>query len=122
MSVIVQELVPADTSGTMFTANPVSGNPLEMVIEASWGVGKSVVSGRVTPDTYYIDTHNGKPAITKIAIGKKQRMLLPRSLPNEGLRRGFSELSSPADKSLMPRRSLNWPTGELRLHRRKDFH
>jgi pyruvate,water dikinase len=54
MAVIVQELIDADVAGVMFTRNPVTGAD-ERVIEASWGLGESVVSGIVTPDRYVLD-------------------------------------------------------------------
>ena len=55
MAVIVQDLVDAEFAGVMFTRNPVTGAP-ERVIEASWGLGESVVAGMVTPDRYVLDT------------------------------------------------------------------
>ena len=42
--------MPADVSGVVFSANPVNGQRDELVINASWGLGESVVAGRVTPD------------------------------------------------------------------------
>lgn len=50
MAVVVQELVPADAAGVLFTANPNTGSSDEMVIEAAWGLGEAVVSGSVQPD------------------------------------------------------------------------
>jgi pyruvate,water dikinase len=54
MAVVVQQLVDAEVGGVMFTRNPVTGHD-ERVIEASWGLGESVVSGMVTPDRYLVD-------------------------------------------------------------------
>ncbi|WP_309129583.1 PEP/pyruvate-binding domain-containing protein [Microbacterium sp.] len=50
-AVLVQRLVVADVSGVMFTASRVGGSTL---IEASWGLGLSVVGGTVTPDRYEV--------------------------------------------------------------------
>lgn len=47
MAVLVQRLVDADTAGVLFTGSTTR-------IEASWGLGESVVSGRVTPDTWLV--------------------------------------------------------------------
>jgi len=49
MGVLVQRLVEADVSGVMFTAPDAV-----TVIEASWGLGPSVVGGTVTPDAYRV--------------------------------------------------------------------
>ncbi|CAM01757.1 phosphoenolpyruvate synthase [Saccharopolyspora erythraea] len=54
MAVIVQSMVDADTSGVAFTANPATGSREELLVEASFGLGESVVSGAVEPDTYTI--------------------------------------------------------------------
>jgi len=59
LAVVVQRLVPADVAGVMFTANPLNGRRNQIVINATWGLGESLVSGRVTPDSFTIekDTH-----------------------------------------------------------------
>jgi pyruvate, water dikinase len=51
IGVVVQELVSADRAGVLFTRNPIDGSD-ELVIEASWGLGESVVAGLVTPDRF----------------------------------------------------------------------
>ena len=43
IAVGVQQMVFAETAGVLFTINPTTGNPFEMVIEANWGLGESVV-------------------------------------------------------------------------------
>ena len=50
IAVIVQQMVHADASGVLFTADPVSGNRRVASIEASFGLGEAPVSGLVTPD------------------------------------------------------------------------
>jgi pyruvate,water dikinase len=40
----------------MFTRNPLGGSD-ERIIEASWGLGESVVAGLVVPDNYVLDAH-----------------------------------------------------------------
>ena len=54
MAVVVQELVPAEVAGVLFTRNPVTG-AAERVIEASWGLGEAVVAGLVVPDRFRLD-------------------------------------------------------------------
>jgi len=38
----------------VFSANPVTGNRDEVMINASWGLGESIVGGTVTPDTFVV--------------------------------------------------------------------
>jgi len=55
ISVGVQKMVNARAAGVIFTINPVTGEPSQIVIEGNWGLGESVVSGAVTPDDYIVD-------------------------------------------------------------------
>ncbi len=50
MAVIVQELVPAEAAGVIFTADPVTGRADRITVEAVPGLGESLVSGRTAPD------------------------------------------------------------------------
>jgi phosphoenolpyruvate synthase/pyruvate phosphate dikinase len=51
---VVQCMVPSEISGVLFTANPIDGNPEEILMDAAFGLGEAVVSGRLTPDHYVI--------------------------------------------------------------------
>lgn len=55
ISVGVQSMVDSRVAGVMFTLSPVSGDRSKIVVEASWGLGLSVVGGEVTPDDYWVD-------------------------------------------------------------------
>jgi pyruvate,water dikinase len=54
IAVLVQQLVAADVAAVVFSANPITGNRDEIVINASWGLGESIVGGTVTPDTFIV--------------------------------------------------------------------
>jgi len=58
LAVPVQEMVPAEISGVMFTINPVTHQKSQLIIEAVWGLGEFIVQGEVTPDTYLIDKNS----------------------------------------------------------------
>jgi len=72
LAVLVQQLVPADTAAVVFSANPVTGRRDEVVVNAGWGLGESIVSGTVTPDTYVI--RKADLAVVSRAIAEKRRM------------------------------------------------
>jgi len=55
ISVGVQKMVNSRTAGVMFTINPTDGDPSKIVIEGSWGLGETVVSGSVNPDKFVVD-------------------------------------------------------------------
>lgn len=69
MSVVVQRLVNADVAGVMFTRDPLDASGQLARIEASWGLGEAVVSGRVTPDRYQIERNTGK--VRDQQVGRK---------------------------------------------------
>jgi pyruvate, water dikinase len=52
---IVQLMVNSEQSGIMFTVNPATNNPAEIVIEAVHGLGEYIVGGKVNPDLYVVD-------------------------------------------------------------------
>lgn len=54
MAVVVQKVVNARSAGVMFTLSPVTGDRSRIVIEASYGLGLSVVGGEVTPDRFVV--------------------------------------------------------------------
>ncbi len=65
-AVTVQTMFPSEVSGVAFTANPGDPYAEEVVIESSWGLGESIVSGDVAPDLFVVD---------KRAIALKSRTL-----------------------------------------------
>lgn len=54
MAVIIQKMVAAEISGVLFTANPVTRNTQETVINATYGLGEGVVGGMIPVDSYRI--------------------------------------------------------------------
>lgn len=55
IAVIVQKQIAADTSGVAFSLNPLNNCYDEAVVNANFGLGESVVSGMVSPDSFTID-------------------------------------------------------------------
>lgn len=72
LAVLVQQLVAADVAAVAFSANPITGNSDEIMIDASWGLGESIVGGTVTPDTFIV--RKADWSVTSQTIADKQRM------------------------------------------------
>ncbi|MEJ2711294.1 MAG: PEP/pyruvate-binding domain-containing protein [Anaerolineales bacterium] len=83
LSVIVQRMVESQTSGVLFTANPLSGKRTESVIDATLGLGEALVSGQVEPDHYVVDTDTQR--IVEKTLGAKAIAI--RGLPGGGTQR-----------------------------------
>ena len=54
MGVVVQRMVDAEVSGVLFTANPLTGNRAEMMVDAAPGLGTAVVDGATEVDHYVL--------------------------------------------------------------------
>jgi pyruvate,water dikinase len=70
ISVGIQKMVNARAAGVMFSINPVTGDPNQIVIEGNFGLGESVVSGAVTPDEFIVDKRTMKIVERRIAAKK----------------------------------------------------
>ena len=60
MAVVVQQMVPSEVSGVMFTIDPVENDKNKIVIEAIWGLGEPIVQGTISPDHYEVAKTNFK--------------------------------------------------------------
>lgn len=72
LAVVVQELVPADAAGVLFTANPLTGARDQLLINAAWGLGEAIVGGQVTPDTLVFD--KATATLVEQQISRKELM------------------------------------------------
>jgi pyruvate, water dikinase len=67
IGVAVMRMISAKAAGVGFTADPNTGDPSLLIIEANWGLGESVVSGMLTPDNYIVNKDSLKIEERKIA-------------------------------------------------------
>jgi len=74
ISVAVQKMVNSRSAGVMFTLHPVTGDVNVIVVEGSWGLGETVVQGKVTPDEIVVDKEALK--ITEKRVNEKAIALL----------------------------------------------
>lgn len=80
MAVVVQKMVNAAVSGVAMTLDPTNGDRSKITVDASYGVGETVVSGTVTPDNIQLD----KVTLDIVAehIGDKHVELIPDAATN----------------------------------------
>lgn len=72
LAVVVQQMVAADAASILFTSDPLTGDRNQVVINAGWGLGETIVGGRVTPDTIVVDKATGQ--VKHEEIGDKALM------------------------------------------------
>jgi pyruvate,water dikinase len=78
LAVVVQRMVFPETSGIMFTADPITGRRKTVCIDASFGLGEALVAGLVTADLYRVRAG----AITTKRVSRKALAIRP--LPDGG--------------------------------------
>jgi pyruvate,water dikinase len=81
LSIGVQQMVRSDigAAGVLFTLETESGFPDVVLINSSYGLGESVVKGRVDPDEFLVfkpTLQQGLRPILKRAVGAKQEKLI----------------------------------------------
>ncbi|XP_074030149.1 rifampicin phosphotransferase isoform X2 [Leptinotarsa decemlineata] len=76
MAVVVQKMIPADCAGVLFTCNPSTSNPSQMVITSNFGLGETVVSGSSDPDTFFLSrSWDNKLSVLEKKVGAKNSIL-----------------------------------------------
>ncbi|MHC4540070.1 MAG: PEP/pyruvate-binding domain-containing protein, partial [Planctomycetota bacterium] len=70
MAIIVQSLIAADTSGVIFTVDPIKDSRSSIIIEACFGLGETLVSGKVMPDRFVVSKKRLKLLFSTISEKK----------------------------------------------------
>ena len=55
VAVVVQKMIESEVSGIAFSVHPVTQDKNQLIIEAGYGLGESIVSGQITPDSYVVE-------------------------------------------------------------------
>lgn len=91
LSVGVQRMVRSDLAcaGTMFTLDTETGFRGVVLIDAAWGLGETIVKGRVRPDEYWVHKATAKAGFQSIIrkeLGQKSVKLVYDAAQPSGLR------------------------------------
>ena len=103
VAVIVQQMVHARSSGVVFTANPVTGNPHELVVSALYGAGEGLVSAGLDADNYTVSKQD--LSFREDLASKEERLVLDdstgRGLKREPLPEPLREASTLTGEQVM---------------------
>jgi phosphoenolpyruvate synthase/pyruvate phosphate dikinase len=72
MAILIQTLIPATAAGVSFSRDPVT-NAAQVVVEANYGLGETVVDGSVTPDSFTVSTDM---RILERSVGSKEQKVV----------------------------------------------
>jgi protein-tyrosine-phosphatase/phosphohistidine swiveling domain-containing protein len=70
-AVVVQAMAASEVSGVAFTQDPVTGDSSRLIVNAAFGLGEGVVSGRVAPDQYVVGKSLGREILPPMIADKK---------------------------------------------------
>jgi len=71
---LVQEMIPSELSGVLFTAHPITGDKGCLVIETVLGLGELLVQGDV--DVSHYELHTNGTIISSVEPGQDEELIL----------------------------------------------
>ena len=104
MAVLVQRMVPAETAGVAFSANPVTGDRDEVVINAVPGLGDGLVAGKVDGEQWTVRTGAAERADGRVAaLGEDQAI-------------GVAELARDVERYFGTPQDIEWAIADGQIH------
>ncbi len=101
IAIPVQIMVQSETSGIMFTLDPVTNDKNKIIIEAVFGLGELIVGGKITPDHYEIDKKTFKIISKKIANQDKQLVNSPNGNELVTIAKSYQETQKLTDEKII---------------------
>ncbi|WP_135451686.1 PEP/pyruvate-binding domain-containing protein [Mycobacterium sp. DL99] len=133
IALVVQRMVRPRVAGVLLTANPQRPFADEIVIDAAWGLGESIVSGKVDPDHYVLERSTGHIRSTRIATKTLEsvydthlhdREVEPerqcQSTLNETDLAALYEIARRVEKGIGEARDLEWAIEDGRVYSLQD--
>jgi phosphoenolpyruvate synthase/pyruvate phosphate dikinase len=81
VAVVIQKMINSEASGVLFTANPITKNKEEIIIDAGYGLGELIVQGEIIPDNYIVEKNS--LSLVENFRGDQKRMLVFHNAQNE---------------------------------------
>jgi phosphohistidine swiveling domain-containing protein len=131
MAVLIQRLVEPEVAGVLLTANPQRGFANEIVIDACYGLGEALVSGRTDPDHFVLDRASGEVREQRIGekaialrcaeIGAPKEEVVPeadrsRACLSEAQRMELHRLAQTVGERIGPGMDVEWALADDGLH------
>ena len=79
MAVACQIMIPAKTSGVMYSYDPVQPETEVLIINSAWGLGEPIVSGTIPTDHFILDRKSPHEVKEIHIVCKEQQMVLSGS-------------------------------------------
>jgi pyruvate,water dikinase len=129
LAVLVQQMVPADLALVAFSRHPVTQQP-EVVINATWGLGQSIVDGSTTPDTYVVrhsdravvaQTIGDKASMTILQTAGVKQIATPRPMRSQAVLNA-TQIQEVTHLTLQLEAEMGWPVDIEAAYRHHQLH
>jgi len=84
MAVACQLMIPAKSSGVLYTYDPVNPERETMIVSSAWGLGEPIVSGEVPTDLFVLD-RRPPYEIREVQIVRKEENMVLRGCGGTGV-------------------------------------
>ena len=131
MAVAVQVMVRARSAGVAMTLDPANGDRSKIIIESTWGLGETLVSGEVTPDHFLVDKVMLIPVTRRISEKDHELVLDPatrhamhRRVPDERRNapsisdvelKAIAQLAKTIERNFRCPQDIEWAIDEARV-------
>jgi rifampicin phosphotransferase len=116
MAVLIQEIVPAQCAGILFTANPMTGNPWELVLYSNYGLAQSLVDGTSPADETVLAWNSGQILRQELAEKSAKQLAAQDGVREVAVPEGERKIASVSESLI----TVIWKMG-LRLDRVLDL-
>lgn len=100
IAVIIQEQIDSEKSGVCFSLNPINNCYDEAVINSNYGLGETVVSGKVSPDEIVMDMAD-KSVISRVIGGKSEVLTILKDGGTKSTKRKKTRTLTLSDKEAL---------------------
>jgi phosphohistidine swiveling domain-containing protein len=130
MAVIVQQMVQAESAGVLFTADPLTGNPWRLVLNATFGLADALLDGSASSDRFVLawdtgevlESHIAEKGTAHIASRRGVREIElgdhQRNAPSlaDGMARQIGQLALCLDRAFDRRLDIEWAVAGQEIH------
>lgn len=129
LAVLVQQMVPADLALVVFSRHPVTQQS-DVVINATWGLGQSIVDGSTTPDTYVVRRRDGvvveqtvgaKASMTILQATGVKQMTTPRPMRSQAVL-NTAQIQAVTHLTLQLEAEMGWPVDLEAAYQHQQLH
>ncbi len=102
VAVVIQKMIDAEVSGIAFSVHPVEEDYNKIIIEAGYGLGETIVSGKITPDSYVV-SKKALHILDKNISSQKKALFrcLKKSLKWKEIPKSKASLQKLSDKQIL---------------------